>query len=767
MKIGEAVAATGMQALNGYEPVVVVLRDGRFRNFPLSEIAQQELRDEVFLTSGLFARDTIDEFSGRSKENVRNLFWYPFDFDLADFTGIEKARIRTWPQTMIWDTVQALISEVKLIFNSLGLPYHRIDYTGYGVAVYTYAPEHTVEEAPRLMDMHGRIVDRINMIAGDPICDKSVRDAGSRFTRLPPSPNRKGPVERISETLEFIPRDDAPITMEELELIAGAAPVVSATTPIRSQELAQEDMATLVEAIAPFWTEGRRHLIALGLCGLLAKSGVSEDQAQEVIAILSSDDPETRDRFACVRTTYNRFRAGGDLLGFYGLKDLLPSVTLFTVEESLERVKNAAYPLLELGERTSMTCVTVNNRLYEFAFDPIPEICLRGWVGQYVENMLPTTEAPAAFHWAAAMGLASATFGRHVAIEYRGPLFANLYLLLVGPSGKSRKDTAISNARNMLLREVHDGYAFIAPEPAVRGDVQSAEGIIDILAGQVEEGHPANLFLYLSEYSKLTGNAMRAGTSTIMPVLMELFDCPPFIGTSGRGKPTRAENPYVTIMAATQPAILASLVRPDDMTSGFSNRWFYVLGNGNGPKPRPQRVDHVWLNAAHRRLIETVESYSRRDGSLPVLTMSASCADRWDAWYIDHYNALDSSEEEAEMRQRHPVFAQKLSLIYAVLDGATEVQSCHLEAALAAVEWMWGHLRPLIRTWGRSDDGQIEERVLHVLHEHGAMKRRDLQAYCHNRRWSAVDFNRVLAGLLGSEVVVQGQDSVIGLPRYS
>jgi hypothetical protein len=763
MKIGDAVAATGVTSVNGFEPVVVTLTDGEYRNRLLSQCADMELVDETFLTSALFSPVSISEFKGRSKENAKVLKWFPMDFDLADFVGIDRERIRLWPQSQILDTVDALIKEVKEIYDAIGLPYHRIDYTGYGCAFYTYLPTHDDEQGQLLMALHGRLVDRINTVAGEPLADPAVRDAGSRFTRLPPSPNRKGPVERFAETLEFTPFDEAPVTFDQLMAIGGAVHDARPTTPVASHELAQEDMATLVESIAPYWSEGRRHLVAIGLCGLMAKSGVSEDQAREVIAALSVDDDETRDRFSCVRTTYRRYRAGGDLKGFYGLKGLISDASLMELDRALRQVREATRPVLVIGEKASVATVTVDAQTYEFAYDPIPEECLVGWVGQYVQNMLPTTEAPSGFHWASAMGWAAASMGRHVCHEYQGPLFANLYLLLVGPSGKSRKDTAIGNVRNILLQDVHDGYTYTSPEPQVHGDIQSAEGVIDVLHNLQEAGKPANAFFYLSEFSKMMGNAMRAGTSTISPVLMELFDCPPFIGTTGRGKPVRVQYPYVNIMAATQPAILAGLVRPDDMSSGFANRWFFVLGNGSGPKPRPAPVDQAWLNAAHRRLLETINSYKRNDGAPYLLPLAAECDDVWDEWYIEQHNKRDRSEEESDMRRRHATFARKLALIYAVLDGGTDVQLRHLLPGMAAVEWMWGHLQPMVATWGRSTDGLIEERVIAVLSSHGAMKRRDLQAYCRNRRWNTADVNRVVGALMTADQIVQGQESMLAL----
>lgn len=764
MKIGEAVAMTGMAARNGYEPVVVVkTKDNRYRNRLLSQCANQEIRGELFLTSALFAASDIDEWSGRSKANVKQVGWLPMDFDLSEFTGIEKERIHAWPEPHIRDAIQALVEEVKLIYNSIGLPYHRIDYTGYGIIVYTYLPEHGVDVVDDYMAVHGPLVDRINRVAGENIADPQVRDAGSRFTRLPPSPNRKGNIERIAETLEFTPFSEWPVSLDELREIGGPVTVERSVTPVASHEIQAVDVDAIVELVEPHWSEGKRHMLALGLCGMLAKSGIPEDQSRSIVDKLSVDDPESSDRFKCVDTSYRRMRNGGDLRGFFGVKDALPADALQQLDTLLQRIREASLPVLHIGEVISRREIHVGEEVFQCEFIPIPDACLTGWIGQYVQNMLPTTEAPAAFHWASAMGWVAASMGRHICIQYQKKLFANLFILLVGPSGRSRKDTAIGNIRDVLMTDMTNGYEFRRPEPHVSGDVQSSEGIIDVLKSLEDDNRLPNLFLYLSEFSKMMGNVMRAGTSTISPVLTELYDCPPFQGTSGRTKHVRVALPYVNIMAATQPDILTGLFRSEDMVSGFANRWLYVLGDGTGPKAWPPPVDRAWMNAVHYRMVESIDSFKRDDGTPFVMMPSAEVLDWWEPWYNEKYPQLGLSPEEAAMCIRHAPMMWKIGMMYAALDGSTVMEMKHITPARIAIEWMWDSIRPLMANWGRTIDGQIEVRLVAVLTKKGALKRYMIHQQCSSRRWSTADVNRVIAAMLTAGLLEQGQDEVIGL----
>jgi len=62
----------------------------------------------------------------------------------------------------------------------------------------------------------------------------------------------------------------------------------------------------LVPLVAPYWTEGERHMIALGLAGFLRKLGVSEVEALRCVqgVAMAAGDPELLDRIRAVRDTY-------------------------------------------------------------------------------------------------------------------------------------------------------------------------------------------------------------------------------------------------------------------------------------------------------------------------------------------------------------------------------------------------------------------------------------------------------------------------------
>src|SRR5690606_1036014 len=125
------------------------------------------------------------------------------------------------------------------------------------------------------------------------------------------------------------------------------------------------------------------------------------------------------------------------------------------------------------------------------------------------------------------------------------PLFANIYTVLIGPSGSSRKDTAIKRA--MGLPHLQLSKDFIPPDFHVLNDVSSAQGMLQVL-----KTNPV-LLLYFSEFSVPMRNARRKETSTILPRLTEAWDTPPILRNTTKLDSIEVRNPYLTLIAATQP----------------------------------------------------------------------------------------------------------------------------------------------------------------------------------------------------------------------
>lgn len=738
--VGDAVALTGMRPTNGWEPVIVGFDNaGKPVNYLLSQIASQTINGQaLYLTSGWFDPQDITPYSGRKRENVKRIPWLPFDFDIADYTGLPRERVYEWPQHHIDDVILSQIDEVTQVFAILGLPIHRMEYTGHGLSVYIYLPKHGPDDVAEYQRIHAALVDRINVIAGSQLADPQVKDAGSRVTRLIPSPNTKSNPPRQTRTLEFQSFAEAPVTLEQLREAAGnhmasdrePPQIVPATGELLSSELVTE----IVNAVRPSWQMKNRHALALGLSGMLAKAGVPEEQTNTIIRALAEGDEELADRLKAVETSYSRIRAGQKVRGYHTLLQAIDAESLQWLDESLERIRKATSPQIVIGSGKQSAPGRQNVEFLE-----PPDAAFVGWIGEYHDLVAPTTEAPSAYHLGVGLALAGSIIGRRICTEYNSdPLYTNLFLVLVGESNKSKKDTAIKRATRLLTSQINTKTSVLNHGVHVVTDVGSSTALLQDLQDF------QNLLLYFTELSRVIGNARRKGTETILPTLMEAFDTPTVMHNRSMASPIEAKFPYVSMMAATQPAILADLMTGSDMMSGFANRLFFVCGSPTSPMAIAPSLDREALTALLMRLWQVRQSYE--EGA--ALSMSRDAQELWKDWYDREWYLEEESVEMESLKQRHHVMIQKIALLYSICDGLREITLEHLQRAIQIRDWMWWNLQPLAQAWGRSIDGQIEELITVTLKRHGAMKRRDLQIKCSRRKWSSVEFARVFDAMV-------------------
>jgi hypothetical protein len=489
--------------------------------------------------------------------------------------------------------------------------------------------------------------------------------------------------------------------------------------------------------------------LSLAVAGLFAKAGVPEEQTLAIVESLAAWDEKPWDRQRSVHTSYERVRSGLEVKGFFALRDYLPSDLASWLDAIAAKVRQATSPVLLLGATSAPEKPKVPEYL-----EP-PERAFAGWIGEYCALVAPTTEAHRAFHLGVALTMVGAMLGRHVSARYGSdPLYTNLYTVLVGRSNKTKKDTAIKRATRVLTDSIADPSLMVNHGVHIVTDVGSAVALIDDLQEKT------NVLLYITEFSKLVNNARRKGSETINQTLMAAFDTPTVLQNRSMANPLEARYPYLSMLTGTQPEILPSLISEEDMVTGFANRLFFVFGKPTSPLPLPPPLDRPMLQRMLTELWRVKQSYP--EGA--SLEMTKAAQDLWCEWYVADWHAEGASPEEDGLRQRHATFIQKISLVYAVCEGARAVDLGHLENAISIVAWMWEHVRKSSPSWGRSVDGQIEERIIAILKSRGPMKRREIHMLCRGR-WTSKEFGGIFEWMVRNDSLVTDAFGYVGLPE--
>lgn len=737
MNIGDAITACGLK-LNEPEGdfVIVRLNGGKPVHRGATEVAHLELLTDTYVSGGVFRNPR-----GRNPDDLIAVREIQFDADLADYLGgWPKAELHALPDDELWPMIELQRVDLEEVFAKIGIPITRLDYTGYGLCAHTYLNHADGGEIERIKVAHKAIVRRVNDLAGRRILDPQVSDSGSRITRLPGCPNTKGAIPRLSKIIWLTGEIS---DLATLEAIAADERKPARITPIAPSKSLSDEVATqIVEHITPYWTLGHKHNMSLALAGMMAKAGVTESQAADIIGRISkaAGDSDQDDRQQSVRDSYRRLEQGLKTQGFFGLRDLLPQDLTAWIDRELGAIRAATAPnvIVEWGATPKPTHPMVE-------FESPPESAFTGWVGEYCNLVTPTTEASAALHLGVSLTTLGAMLGRQVAVHYNSdPLYANLLTVLVGKSNKTRKDTAIKRATITLTSPINGGGDFVNHGVHILRDVGSSTALISDLKDR------QNVLLYFTELSRLIGNSRRKGTETIIPTLMEAFDTPPVMHNRSMLNPIEAHAPYVTMLAATQPDILTGLMTGDDMMSGFANRLLFICGNPTKPMALAPPLDWGEVKRLFHEFWKVRQTYPAGK-SLPL---SKSAVDVWVPWYEADWYREESSAELDALKQRHHVMIQKIALIYSVCDGLQEIPGDHLHRAIELVEWTWRNIRQLAGMWGRSVDGQIEARIVAALEKHGAMKRRDLQQKCGSSKWSGVEFARVFDAMVRNGTIV-------------
>jgi len=218
-----------------------------------------------------------------------------------------------------------------------------------------------------------------------------------------------------------------------------------------------------------------------------------------------------------------------------------------------------------------------------FAYDLIPD----GFLREYVDFVRPLSEAPVQFHIACGLILIAAVCKRNISFQFGAcAIYPNLYLLIIGKSGISRKSTALSPAIK-LLRSI-DPDVFI-------GHLMSLESLYKALS---ESSHKLGIY---NEFRSLIENTKKTYGEGLISVLTELWDCPSFLKINLKkvaSDESYIDEPSFSILAATTIDWLQ--VKEGDILGGFMGRFLPIMANTNRekliaipPKMCAEKFDHL------------------------------------------------------------------------------------------------------------------------------------------------------------------------------
>jgi hypothetical protein len=257
-------------ALKEDETVCILTeKNGRYVEESLHAIADEPIGANRYFSTGTFPRNHRWGTGARALKNVLRTLELPFDFDLKDFLNCEKEDLFGLSDDELSSYIPLLQSSVESVFARMGLPIHRLDYTGYGLSAHILLPDHPKEGVKQIKDWHAAIVTRINGIFGEVLADVQVKDAGSRVMRLIPCENvgiLKGGKRVPARQSYNIYQKPGYIDQPMLEAAAGTISWkgVHIDVPLTGDVLTEQQAQLVVDAYKPYHVHGQKHFMGQG-----------------------------------------------------------------------------------------------------------------------------------------------------------------------------------------------------------------------------------------------------------------------------------------------------------------------------------------------------------------------------------------------------------------------------------------------------------------------------------------------------------------------
>jgi hypothetical protein len=381
------------------------------------------------------------------------------------------------------------------------------------------------------------------------------------------------------------------------------------------------------------------------------------------------------------------------------------------------------------------------------AWPVLHEAALHGLAGEFVAAVLPGSEADPAGLLGHFLLFFGNVIGRN-AHAYAGDVehYANMFVVFVGATSSGRKGTAAHGARRI----------FRAAEPEweksrVMGGLSTGEGLIhavrdDLVKVTTRNGkehreeiqgvEDKRLCLIESEFARVL-RVMGREQSTLGAILRQAYDGPEVLATLVKKDASKATGAHISIAGHITVDELRKELDSIEAANGFGNRFLWICVRRS--KYLPEGGAHPDMSRLANRLEAAIDHARGRGLGLVDRDDAAK------ALWAEHYKAHLSDCGPGlwgQISGRGAPAVLRLSLIYALLDGARRISPPHLKAALALWDYNVASVKLI---FGDSTGDQEADRLLDALRRQpDGLTREQISADVFSRHLSAVRLDIVL-----------------------
>lgn len=388
-----------------------------------------------------------------------------------------------------------------------------------------------------------------------------------------------------------------------------------------------------------------------------------------------------------------------------------------------------------------------------------PQEAWRGIFETYRQAQEGTTEAPDQYHFAVFKTIAGTIIGRSCYLWNGRYLYPNFYTVLIGPTRRSRKTTAMSRGEKLLqdtdpLVIILGGLA--TPEGLISKlqipDEKELDGLPEIeqqRAGSVYDHEGYRMLVCCNEFASLLTKAKKESSSGLIQILTDAYDCKDSLDNPTRVSPLSARKSFVSMIALSTHEWLERSLDVDDVYGGFVNRNTFYLWTSTQPLHNPNKVNESLMNEIKMQLHNV---RNEKKGKHIEYSFSGDVDELLREWYEKDYYAEYDNDIVDAAAQRIDENVRKLALLYAVLENDVDDLNIHadqLHSAIVVGEYWKAIAIKLFSKFGFTKEARAEMKILELL-EQGNRTKREIQLRI-GGNISANEFNKAIDGLLKAE----------------
>jgi len=331
---------------------------------------------------------------------------------------------------------------------------------------------------------------------------------------------------------------------------------------------------------------------------------------------------------------------------------------------------------------------------------------------EYTEN----TEPPRMFREWVAISTIAAAMQRKCFMEWAGTKSPNMYIALVSPPGKARKNTAMYPG----IRLLGDLGIPIAPD-----DVTIQSLIADLASKEIQsttiDPDTGQYFTHssLSIYAEELAAFLTSGDPKFIRTLVSIYDtCKAswVKGTKTQGKDI-IPNVWINIIGGMTPDMMEAVLPTEVIGSGLTARMIFVYEEDR-EKRVPVPIETEKEREIYKLLLNDLSDINTIIGQYRV---TPSFIDAYSPWYINQENDQPFEDRRfAYYFARRPTHLVKLCMIVAASESNARIITDHtFKRALGILQRTEIKMKKALGSYGMIDEARVLDEIQSFITQKG------------------------------------------------